>query len=109
MERLLTLPATGWGSMDELAAAAAVVTMSVNGYAEAGFKQRPPCGDADGREGQGLPVEGTEADKENNGGVSASGDVEDAKEQVYFASKVPLGTLWACSTSRAVMARSRTL
>ena len=71
--------------MDELAAAAAVVTMSVNGYAEAGFEQRPPCGDADGREGQGLPVEGTEADKENNGGDAASGvDVEDAKEQVLF-------------------------
>ena len=75
--------------MDELAAAAAVVVMSVGDYAEAGIEQRPPCGDADGREGHGLPVEGTEADKENNGGDAASGDVEDAKEQVYFASKVP--------------------
>ena len=75
--------------MDELAAAAAVVAMPIHDFAEGGFEQRPPGGDANGREGRGLTVEDTEANKESNTGDAASGEGEDATEQVSGARKVP--------------------
>ena len=76
--------------MDELAAAAAAVAMAIDDYAEADVEQRALCGDDDGRDGCGLAVEDTEADKEINGGDAASGDIEDViLGQVSFAPKVP--------------------
>ena len=75
--------------MDELAAAAAAVAMAVDDYAEADVEQRALCGDDDGCDGCGLAVEDTEANTENSRGDAASGDIEDAKEQVSFAPKVP--------------------
>ena len=58
-------PNTGLGVMDELAAAAAVVAMSIDDFAEEDFEQHPPCGGTAGGDAATSNDTTIEQDKEN--------------------------------------------
>ena len=58
-------PNTRLGGMDELAAAAAVVAMSIDDFAEEDFEQRPPCGGTAGSDAATSNDMTIEQDKEN--------------------------------------------
>ena len=58
-------PNTRLGGMDELAAAAAVMVVSIDDFAEEDFEQRPPCGGTAGGDAATSNDMTIEQDKEN--------------------------------------------
>ena len=76
--------------MDELFAAAAVVAMTIDGFAGQHVGQRGVCGTFAGHHSRRLLERAKSEDKENNGGYAAVGDPEDAAVQVSNAPQVLL-------------------
>ena len=74
--------------MTELAAAAAVVAMSIDDFAEEDLEQRGFCGAVGAGEVDVGNVEITTEDKENNNVHAATQDVEDAASKVTIALRV---------------------
>lgn len=71
--------------MDELAAAAVVVSMATDGFADHEFGQRGTCGTFGTEDAARADVESTPDGKENNMGDAATGDPEDAALKVTNA------------------------
>ena len=76
-------PNTGLGVMDELEAAAAVLAMSRDDFAEEEVEQRAPCAERSGSAAGTMAAEAMEVDKENIQVDAASREVEDAIKQRY--------------------------
>ena len=68
--------------MDELAAAAAVVAMSTDDFAEEDFEQRPPCGFTAGSDAAASNEMTMEQDKENVRVDAAQSEVGDGDPEV---------------------------
>ena len=73
---------TDLGGMDELAAAAAVVAISIDDFAEEDFEQRPPCGVSAGGDAAMSIDESMEQDKENVLVDAAQSEVGDGDPEV---------------------------
>ena len=73
--------------MDELAAAAAVVAMSIDEFAEEELEQRPPCGVTAGSEAATSIDMTINQDKENDQVDAVQCEVEDGDPEV---SKAPI-------------------
>ena len=80
--------------MDELAAAAAVVAMATDDFAEEELEQRSFCGTVDAADvdmaAAGLMAE----DKENDGAAAAASDPENAASKVTTPTRTV--TAWPC-------------
>ena len=74
-----------WGSMDELAAAAAVVIMAMDGFAGQHVGQRGSCGTDNDNDAAMPDVESRTEDKENNSVYAAGGNPEDAPAKVLIS------------------------
>ena len=81
---------TGSGGMDELEAAAAVLAVATDGFADEDLEQRPTMGSVAGGEAH-LPTDEVMAvDKENLSVDAAPRDTEDGAHKVLFPTRAPL-------------------
>ena len=78
--------------MDELLAAAAVVSMDIEANAEGEMRQRGACGTAGADDCPMPAVESTTEGKENNNGHAAIANPEDAPSKVSIAPQMPRDT-----------------
>ena len=76
--------------MDELAAAAAVMVVSIDDFAEEDFEQRPPCGGTAGGDAATSNDTTIEQDKENVLVDAAQCEVGDDDPEVTISPTLPL-------------------
>ena len=77
--------------MEELAAAAAAVTIAKDGNAPGIMGQRDPCGTVNDANAPSLQTEATTNDKDNNDAHAVAREVEDAASKVLNAPHVTCG------------------
>ena len=82
------LAAPKTGVMDELAAAAAVVAMTIDDNAGSNVEQRGSCGTCGAADAAMADMDIVAVDKENINGHAAAGAVEDAASKVASAPRV---------------------
>ena len=78
--------------MDELAAAAAVVAMAVDGFADQDFGQRECCGSRGDAEWPAPAAESMAENDENDAAQAAADQPGDAASKVPNATRVPRDT-----------------